>query len=110
MSGHDELGGSGSSRDRRSASASRRPLIDESQMAVTAIDHGDRVVTVTSRLAETVSSENSPQSTAFTTSVYGGPLDASMWRAKSWSASLRNHAAAVNQVIEIIASGADPVD
>jgi hypothetical protein len=110
MSDHDELGRSGSSRDRRSASAPRRPLVGESQMAVTAIDHGDRVVTVTSRLAETVSSENSPQSTAFTTSVYGGPLDASMWRAKSWSASLRNRAAAVKQVIEIIASDADPVD
>ena len=108
MSGHDELGRSGSSRDRQSASAPRR--VGESQMAVTAIDHGDRVVTVTSRLAETVSSENSPQSTAFTTSVYGGSLDASMWRAKSWSASLRNHAAAVNQVIEIIASDADPAD
>ena len=108
MSGHDELGRSGSSRDRRSASAPWR--VGESQMAVTAIDHGDRVVTVTSRLAETVSSENSPQSTAFTTSVYGGSLDASMWRAKSWSASLRNHTAAVNQVIEIIASDPDPAD
>ena len=27
---------------------------------------------------------------AFTTSVYGGPLNASMWRAKSWSASRRH--------------------
>jgi hypothetical protein len=110
MSGHEELRRSGSSKDRRSASAPRRPVVGESQMAVTAIDHGDRVVTVTSRLAEIVSSENSPQSAAFTTSVYGGPLDASMWRAQSWSASLRNHAAAVNQVIEIIASDADPAD
>jgi hypothetical protein len=110
MSGHDELGRSGSSGDRRSASTPRRPFVGESQMAVTAIDHGDRVVTVTSRLAEIVSSENSPPNTAFTTSVYGGPLDASMWRAKSWSASLRNHAAAVNRVIEIIASDADPTD
>jgi hypothetical protein len=108
MSGHDELGRNGSSRDRRSASAPRRA--GESQMAVTAIDHGDRVVTVTSRLAEIVSSENSPQSTAFTTSVCGGPLDASMWRAKCWSASLRNHAAAVIQVIEIIAPDADSAD
>ena len=110
MSGYDELGRSGLSRDRRNTSAPRRPSVGESRMPVTAIDHGDRVVTVTSRLVETVSSENSPQSTAFTTSVYGGPLDASMWRAKSWSASLRNHAAAVKQVIEIIASDADSAD
>ena len=92
MSGHDELDRSG---DRRSMSTPRRPSVGGSQMAVTAIDHGDRVVTVTSRLAEPLSSENSPQSMAFTTSVYGGPLNASMWRAKS-SASLRNHAVAVN--------------
>jgi hypothetical protein len=96
-------------RKRRSTNVPRRrPYAGESQMAVTAIDHGDRVVTVTSQLAETASSDNSSQSRAFTTSVYDGPLNASMWRAKSWSASLRNHAAAVNHVIKLIASNADP--
>jgi hypothetical protein len=79
-------------------------------MAVTAIDHGGRVVTVTSQLVEIASSKNTPQSIAFTTSIYGGPLNDSMWQAKSWSASLRNHAAAVNQVIEAIASDVDWAD
>jgi hypothetical protein len=111
MQGPDKLGRNVSSRKRRSTNVPRRrPSAGASQMAVTAIDHGDRVVTVTSQLAETVSSENSPKSTAFATSVYGGPLNASVWRAKSWSDFLRNHVAAVNRVIEIIASDADPAD
>ena len=111
MPGPDKLSRNVSSRKRLSTNVPRRrPSAGESQMAVTAIDHGDRVVTVTSQLAETASSENSSQSSAFTTSVYGGPLNASMWRAKSWSASLRNHAAAVKKVIKLIASNADPTD
>ena len=111
MRGPDKLGRSTSSRDRQSTSVPRRrPSAGESQMAITAIDHGGRVVTVTSQLATTISSENSQQSAAFTTSVYGGPLNASMWQARSWGASLRNHAAAVKQVIKIIASDADPAD
>jgi hypothetical protein len=79
-------------------------------MAVTAIDHGDCVVTVISQLAETGSSEDTPQGTAFTTSVHGGHLNTSRWRAKSWSASLRNHAAAVDQVMNSIALDADAAD
>jgi len=80
----------------------------ESRMAVTAIDHGGRVVTIISRLVGTTSSQNTPQRVAFTTSVHGGPLDASMWRARSWSASLRNHAAAVNRVVKAIVSDIEP--
>jgi hypothetical protein len=111
MPSSDKLGRSISSKSSASTAAPRRRRsAGESQMAVTAIDHGGRVVTVTSQLAGTSSSENILQGTAFTTSVHGGPLDASMWRAKSWGASLRNHAAAVNQVINSIASDADLVD
>ena len=111
MPGPEKLGRSIPSKNHRSASVPRRrPSAGESQMAVTAIDHGGHLVTVTSRLAETASSENSSQSMAFTTSVCGGPLNASTWRAKSWSASLQNHAAAVNHVIKLIASDADPAD
>jgi hypothetical protein len=79
-------------------------------MAVTAIDHGGRIVTVTSQPVEIASPNNTPQSTSFATSIYGGPLDASSWQATSWTASLRNHAVAVNQVIEAIASDVDGGD
>jgi hypothetical protein len=84
MPGPNKLGRNISSRNRQSTSVPHgRSSAGESQMAITAIDHGGRVVTVTSQLATTVSSENSPLSTAFTTSVYGEPLNASMWRARS---------------------------
>jgi hypothetical protein len=76
-------------------------------MAVTAIEHGSRVVTITSQLAETASSKNTSSSTAFTTNVYGGTLNASTWEAKSWIACLRNHVTAVKKVVNAIASDVD---
>src|SRR5690242_13800629 len=78
-----------------------------SQLAVTALEHDGCVVTITSQLAGIVSSGNPSQATAFTTIVYGGPLDASMWEAKSWLACLQNHATAVNLVVNAIASDVD---
>jgi hypothetical protein len=111
MPSPDKLGRSIPSKNSLNMAGPRRHRsADESQMAVTAIDQGGCVVTVISQLAETGSSENTPQGTAFTTSVHGGPLNTSMWRAKSWGASLRNHAAAVDQVINSIAWDADPAD
>jgi hypothetical protein len=72
-------------------------------MAVTAIDHGGRVVTVISQLVQTRSPSNTSADSAFTTSIHGGPLNASMWLATSWAASLRNHATAVSRVIDAMA-------
>ena len=85
-------------------------LPESSQMAVTAIDHGGRVVTVTSQAVEIASSNIGPPYMAFATSIYGGPLSDLSWKAASWSASLRDHALAVNQVIEAIASDINPSD
>jgi hypothetical protein len=81
----------------------------EFQMAVTAIDHGGRVVTVTSQAVE-IASKIAPPHVAFATSIYGGPLSDLAWQAASWSACLRHHALAVNQVIEAIASDVDRGD
>ena len=79
-------------------------------MAVTAIDHGGRVVTVTSRSVEIASPKIAPPYTAFATFIYGGSLSDLSWQAASWSASLRDHALAVNRVIEAIASDVDRGD
>jgi hypothetical protein len=105
----DELGGS-TARGEAGAKRRRPGSAGESQMAVTAIDHDGRIVTVTSQPVEIAPPSNTPQSTSFATSIYGGPLDASSWWATSWTASLRNHAVAVNLVIEAIASDVDRVD
>ena len=90
--------------------AERQRSAGEKQMAVTAIDHGGRVVTVTSQHVEIASSNIEPPDITFATSIYGGPLNDLSWQATSWSASLRNHAIAVNQVIEAIASDVDRGD
>ena len=107
----DELGGSTASGDACSGARRRRPLsAGETQMAVTAIDHYGRIVTVTSQSVEIATSNNASQGTAFATNIYGGPLDHSSWQATSWSASLRNHVVAVNKVIEAIALDVDLAD
>jgi hypothetical protein len=78
-------------------------------MAVTAIDHDGRIVTVISQPVE-IATSNHTQSMAFATSIYRGSLDQSLWQATSWSASLRNHVIAVNKVIEAIALDVDRAD
>ena len=103
------LDGSTASGQTRSR-AGRQRSAGEKQMAVTAIDHGGRVVTVTSQHVEIASSNIEPPDITFATSIYGGPLNDLSWQATSWSASLRNHAIAVNQVIEAIASDVDRGD
>lgn len=102
-------GSTASGQDRSRAERQQR-FSGEKQMAVTAIDHGRRVVTVTSRQMEIVSSKIEPPDITFATSIYGGPLNDLSWHATSWSASLRNHAIAVNRVIEAIALDLDRND
>jgi hypothetical protein len=111
MPNTDELGGRTAGGEAGSRAKRRRPRsAGACQMAVTAIDHDGRVVTVTSQPVEIAFPNTTPPSMLFATSIYGGPLDASSWQATSWTASLRNHAVAVNQVIEAIASDVDRVD
>ena len=101
-----QLGGSTTTGDACSGARRRRPCsAGESQMAVTAIAHDGRMVTVTRQLVE-----NTIQSMAFATNIYGGPLGHSSWQATSWTASLRNHVIAVNKVIEAIALDVDRAD
>jgi hypothetical protein len=89
----------------------RRRSAGESQMAVTAIDHGGRVVTVTSQLTKVVPTKTPQgQGPTFTTSIHGGPLNASIWQANSWNTSLENHAVAVTEVVKLITSDANPID
>jgi hypothetical protein len=68
MPNADELGRSTASGQARSRGGRRQPRsAGESQMAVTAIDHGGRVVTVTSQPVEIASAKNTPHSVAFAT-------------------------------------------
>src|SRR5271168_3553391 len=89
------------------AAPSRDRAAGECQMAVTAIDHGGRVVTVTSQRVAIPSPNGTSQDLAFATNIHGGSLNDTIWQATSWVASLRNHASAVSQVIDAIALSAD---
>jgi hypothetical protein len=79
----------------------------ECQMAVTAIDHDGRIVTVTSQRVEVLSASGPSHDYAFTTKIHGGSLKDTMWLATSWAASLRNHATAVSKVVNAIALSPD---
>lgn len=68
---------------RENAHTTATPLRGESQMAVTAIDHGGAVITITSQLLESASSANPTMSPTFVTSVHGAALVATVWQAKS---------------------------
>jgi hypothetical protein len=81
------------------APSSPRPS-GECEMAITAIDHGGRVVTVTSQRVDIAIPSGISADSAFTTNVHGALLDRTVWRATSWAASLRNHATAVSRVIK----------
>jgi hypothetical protein len=111
MPSTDESGGSTARGGDCSRARLRRPRsAGETQMAVTAIDHDGRIVTVTTQLVGIAISNNTIQSMAFATNIYGGPLGHSSWQATSWTASLRNHVIAVNKVIEAIALDVDRAD
>jgi hypothetical protein len=51
----------------------------ECQMAVTAIDHDGRIVTVTSQRVEVLSASGPSHDYAFTTKIHGGSLKDTMW-------------------------------
>ncbi len=73
-------------------------------VAVTAIEHGNIVITVASWVRE---AERSPAvEGTFVTTILGGPLRGETWAGKTWKMMLRNHAGALTRVAEFIAASA----
>jgi hypothetical protein len=75
----------------------------ESVMAVTAVEYRGRVLTVVSRSDAPGRSAQVPDSTPFTTILFGGPMGQTIWTAETWIDSLRNHEKAVRKLIRAIA-------
>jgi hypothetical protein len=73
-------------------------------MAVTAIDYRGRVLTVVSRSDAACGSAQTVGLAPFTTIILGGVLAQMMWKADSWTNSLRNHETAVRELIQSITS------
>ena len=73
-------------------------------VAVTAIEHGNIIITVASWVRE---AELLPAAGGtFVTTILGGPLRGETWAGKTWKMMLRNHAGAVSRVTDLIAAEA----
>ena len=73
-------------------------------VAVTAIEHGDIIITVTSLVREPGLLPCTPAKGPFVTTILGGPLRGETWACETWGTMLRNHARAVSRVAELVAS------
>ena len=72
-------------------------------VAVTAIEHGDIIVTVTSLVEQPGPLPCSLAKGSFVTTIFGGPLHGETWTGETWGTMLRDHAGAVSRVAELIA-------
>ncbi len=73
-------------------------------VAVTAIEHGNIIITVASWVREAELSAAAEGT--FVTTILGGPLRGETWAGKTWKMMLRNHAGAVTRVADFIAAEA----
>jgi hypothetical protein len=73
-------------------------------VAVTAIEHGNIIITVASWVREAEISHTAEGT--FVTTILGGPLRGETWAGKTWKVMLRNHAGAVARVAKLIAADA----
>ena len=76
-------------------------------VAVTAIEHGDIIITVASLVREPGPLPCTSAKSPFVTTILGGPLRGETWAGKTWGSMLRNHAGAVSRVAELVASEQD---
>lgn len=86
--------------------ASAEDISPDRAVAVTAIEHGNIVITVTSQLREARLSRSAAAEGPFVTTIFGGPLCGETLASTTWRMMLRNHAGAVRRVAEFIAAAA----
>jgi hypothetical protein len=73
-------------------------------VAVTAIEHGNIVITVASLMRKSGPSPSAGTDGTFVTTILGGPLGGETREGATWSTMIRIHAGAVTQVAEFVAS------
>jgi hypothetical protein len=79
-------------------------------VAVTAIEHGDIIITIASRIRRPGLSPSAAAEGPFITTILGGPLRGRTWAGETWSMMIRNHAGAVTRVAELVAAKPREVD
>lgn len=85
-------------------------LFPDRAVAVTAIEHGKIIITVTSRVQEAEASLCTEIGGPYVTTIFGGPLGGETVVTDSWKMMLSNHAVAVARVTEFIADGANSAE
>jgi hypothetical protein len=99
---------SGTERERALGQAPRttkpRFAVTHEHVAVTAIEYGDIVVTVTSRFLGDDHSSSEIRPMPYLTSIAGGPLSGWTWTSRTWSKALHNHVTAAGLVADAFAS------
>ncbi len=74
-------------------------------VAVSAIEHGNVVITVASLACERVVS--AAPVCSFITTIMGGPLRGETWQSRTWSNMIRSHSDAVSRVSELLVAEHD---
>ncbi len=74
-------------------------------VAVTAIEHGNVVITVASLACERIMS--AAPVCGFITTILGGPLRGETRESRTWSGMIRSHSDAVSRVSELLVSEQD---
>jgi hypothetical protein len=92
----ESLGGKTLSRRSPAESPSGRAV------AVTAIEHGDLIITVASLSRDPEPALLVCREDYFVTTILGGPLGGETWTDRTWTMMLRNHALAVSRVAEFV--------
>jgi hypothetical protein len=82
----------------------RRIVVTHQHVALTAIEYGNILVTVTSRSIGGESSSFEIRPLPYMTSIAGGPLSGQTWRSRTWNKALYNHVKAVSDVADALAA------
>jgi hypothetical protein len=81
-----------------------RIVVTHQHIAITVIEYGEIVVTVTSRFIGNNRSSSEIRPMPYLTSIAGGPLSGSSWASRTWRKALRNHVDAVGLVDDALTS------
>ena len=81
-----------------------RVVVTHQHIAITAIEYGEIVVTVTSRFVGDDRSSSEIRPMPYLTSIAGGPLSGASWTSRTWSKALHNHVDAVGLVDDALIS------
>ena len=82
--------------------ASAEALSSDRAIAITALEHGDIIITVASQIREPARPLSATAEGRFVTSIFGGPLCGERVASNTWKMMLHDHVSAVSRIAEFI--------